>query len=495
MKKITIIGAGINGLVAANYLVREGFEVTVVERKDRPGGACCFATCTIDGVSYEYPQGASVLGMMQDFVLKETGLAEKIKIHSPSHPSIFYSKSGVMGFQYDDPEEFTKEMHEKFGEQGQPAQFLKDLDRVVTFLRQGYLDAVVPTVESAEVALGKELTELWITGSARRLLDHYFTSEESKIMFGISVVESGPVSFDSPYSAFTIPLMSSGSVFDGSWGYVQGGIWQIPIALDAINEELGVKRIFNKQVARLDDELVRDADYVIFATDPLTAARIAGEQKIEEKISRQKTSGSGGKLVMLFRKPVRWKDNTGMPDFDQTLRDLSQVATLNEFEEKAQAAASGTDFSPGNIEVYSEGLADRAMGGNRSYDIVSVYLGALGTNKAGADLPEVKKQITDLVLAYAENPEDLIDTILETPRDLMNWFYFPGGNIDHMELAGGQTFADRTYSIDPARNFYQFGSNPKTFYCAAGTYPCGSVAGTGGYMCAKQIINRNKISK
>ena len=26
------------------------------------------------------------------------------------------------------------------------------------------------------------------------------------------------------------------------------------------------------------------------------------------------------------------------------------------------------------------------------------------------------------------------------------------------------------------------------FYCGAGSYPCGSVAGTNGYMCAKQII-------
>lgn len=66
------------------------------------------------------------------------------------------------------------------------------------------------------------------------------------------------------------------------------------------------------------------------------------------------------------------------------------------------------------------------------------------------------------------------------------------GNIDHVELSHGQTFFSRTYSPDPERSFYQFGDYPNVFYCGAGTYPCGSVAGTPGYMCAKQIIDLDR---
>ena len=39
-KNIVIIGAGINGLVAANYLKRSGHRVTLIEKKSSPGGAC-----------------------------------------------------------------------------------------------------------------------------------------------------------------------------------------------------------------------------------------------------------------------------------------------------------------------------------------------------------------------------------------------------------------------------------------------------------------------
>ena len=48
--QVVIVGAGINGLVAANYLRRAGCRVTLIERAARVGGACVPATAVIDGV-------------------------------------------------------------------------------------------------------------------------------------------------------------------------------------------------------------------------------------------------------------------------------------------------------------------------------------------------------------------------------------------------------------------------------------------------------------
>lgn len=74
------------------------------------------------------------------------------------------------------------------------------------------------------------------------------------------------------------------------------------------------------------------------------------------------------------------------------------------------------------------------------------------------------------------------------PKDLQQLFHFPGGNIDHTMLTGGQTFFDRNYSVDPSANFYCFGNLENVLMCGAGTYPRGSVTGTPGYICAQQLL-------
>ena len=54
-KSIVIIGAGINGLVAANYLKRSGHEVTLIDKKPSPGGACASESFIHDNRRYQYP--------------------------------------------------------------------------------------------------------------------------------------------------------------------------------------------------------------------------------------------------------------------------------------------------------------------------------------------------------------------------------------------------------------------------------------------------------
>ena len=114
----------------------------------------------------------------------------------------------------------------------------------------------------------------------------------------------------------------------------------------------------------------------------------------------------------------------------------------------------------------------------------------LSHKKNADDLPIVKDQIVKLMYQYIENPQNCVGTEFLSPKDLTETFYFPKGNIDHMTLTKNQNFAKRTFSNNPETKFYQYFNNEDIYYCGAGAFPCGSVAGTPGYMCSKQLIKK-----
>ena len=500
-ERIVVVGAGINGLVAANYLQRNGNKVIMLERKADLGGACIYETFTKNNKNYLYPSAATVFGFMQDFVFEDTGLSRRVTARAPQHPTVVWSEPlQNICFFYDDLQQLRRELKQKWNEQGDIQGYYRDLEKVRQFLLNGYRHSQVPDIDAAYKALGTEITELWISGSARNLMNHYFSSEAMKVYASIDVTESGPVSLDSQYSAFTIPLMASGSVFGGSWGFVKGGLPKIVEELGKINEDLGVQIITSAEVLHSDSaaqtisyrhngsENSLNYDKLIFASDPKTAADIINETRLVENVEEKKMLGTSGKLIMLFDKAIKWHDDSKQPDFDPCFKFIINAASMDEIEESNKAVIEGReDFSPAYLELYCEGAGMRSLGDNREYDALTVFIKNLAFSKKGEALPQVKKAIEDIVFPKIANKEDHTHSILLTPKDLNEKFYFPQGNIDHIELSNEQTYFSRSYSTNPQQSFYQFGKNRNIFYCAAGSYPCGSIAGTTGYMCASQI--------
>lgn len=499
--RVAIIGAGINGLIAANYLSQSGFDVQLIEKKSRVGGACVSEFAAINGNHYEYALGASVLGLMQRFVFEQTGLSNRIKTHVPMKPKlVFFPDDEKPTKIFRNPEQLDHELSKKWGERGNVSSFRTDESKIIKFLQDGYYKAEVPTIEDAIQYLGNELTDLWIKGDAQSLLDYYFTSERTKTYMAMTVSESGPVSLHEPYSAFTLPLMDSGSIFEGYYGFVKGGIWKITEELDNINKELGSKTILSAEILSVDTSNNRlsykqnntdydiDFDYLLFATDPLSAAEIMLDSDLIKKIEGQKLIGSSGKLNMIFKKPIQWKSGP-----DSSFRFLFSVQNTKEFEKATlKVLDDDIDYAPGFMQVYCEGAAMRHLQSNEKYDRLAVFLKNISLKNLGDDIPKIENEIKNKVLEYIENAEDCIWTKLLTPKDLKNIFYFPQGNIDHTVLTAGQSYFDRTYSNDPTTNFYQFGGYGNIYMCGAGTYPCGSIAGTPGYMCSQQLIQKTQ---
>ena len=503
-RDILIVGAGINGLVAANYLQRSGCNVTMIERTRRVGGACVSEVAEVNGVTQHYALGASVLGLMQDFVFEQTGLSKRLQTFVPEHPKlVFFPGDDEPTRIYRDPAELDRELADKWGERGDVEAFRADEARVVRFLQDGYRNASPPSISEAKIVLGDMLTDLWISGSAKALLDHYFTSGRSKVYMAMTVTESGPVSLNEPYSAFNLPLMDSGSVFGGYYGFVKGGIWQVTEELGRINAELGAQVHLSSTLIGVDTANHQVTfqqngrkhklgfDLLILGTDPLTAARLVGTDDQLGKIEAQRFRGSSGKLNLMFEKPVQWKHGSDAEDSDAAFRFLFSVDTLEEFEAATLGVVEGdTPYVPGYAQIYCEGGAMRQLNHVEPFDRLAVFVKNLSLGENGAALAEVEAEVRQNVLAQIDNAKDCVWTRLLTPRDLQQLFHFPGGNLDHTMLVGGQNFFDRTYAADPATDFYRFADLDAVYLCGSGTYPCGSVAGTPGYMCSQQLLRR-----
>ena len=153
-----------------------------------------------------------------------------------------------------------------------------------------------------------------------------------KVFTAMKVTESGPVSLDDPYTAFTLPRLNSGSIFDGDYGFVKSGIWRVTEELGAINDELEVTTHLSSKVLEVDtvhgnltyerngSEHRKDFDFLIFGTDPLTACRLVGNEDQVAQTQAQRFRGTSGKLNLMFKDQVRWKHNSKDAGSDAAFR-------------------------------------------------------------------------------------------------------------------------------------------------------------------------------
>ena len=442
MKKVVVIGAGINGLVAANYLKKENYDVTLLEFKEHTGGACIKDSKVINDKKIDFAYGATVLGMMPKFIFEETGLSKNITTYCPDIPKLVYFKDDENPTKiHRNPKLLENELKNQWNENGNVKGFRKDENLVIDYIRNLYVNGKTPSIENAYKILGKEITELWIRGSAKNLLDHYFTSEKTKVYMGMTVIESSPASYSEKGTAFTIPLMDSGSIFNGYWGFVKGGIWKITEELTKINHNLGVNILLNCNIQSIDTKsgiihsIINNKDHstpfdkIIFCTDPKTPLKfLDNSSNLKQKDYR----GSSGKLTLFFKKPVVWKKESSL---ESSFRFIFQENSIDSLNSSSQNSIdSNKDYYPGYIQIYPDGAAQRNMGNIENFDKIICFTKSLSFEKRSENYNDIIQNITNELENHILNMDDIVDNKFLAPKDLKDILFFPEGNIDHLSL-------------------------------------------------------------
>ncbi len=224
---VTIIGAGISGLVCGCYLAKAGMKVLILEHHDKPGGY--FTSFKRKGFLFDaaahsfgnYREGGHVRK-----ILTEIGADQIIKIKRYDPSDIIITPDFQMTF-WNNKEKTIEGLAKMFPEE-------KDnIDNFFNFLTAS---------NQSEFAKLKDKTFSF-------LLHSFFRNEKLINSFAFPVFGNGGLP-PSLMHAFSGSKIFSEFIIDGGY-YPEGGIQRLPDALDAIIKHNGGEILYGKRVKKI----------------------------------------------------------------------------------------------------------------------------------------------------------------------------------------------------------------------------------------------------
>ena len=513
-----IIGAGHNGLVAACYLAKAGYQITVLEARNIVGGAA---------VTEEFHPGfrnstaSYTVSLLHPTVMADLNLASHgLEILERPVSNFLPLPDGNYLALYPDLE-LTQQEIAKFSIRDSQAlpRYYKDLEAIVPLVRWSMLQTPPNAIDGGILdlfkafqlsrqfaALGaadkRRLLKLF-TISADEYLSEYFESEPIKAVFGFDAVVGH---FDSPFapgSAYVLLHHVVGGVNgkSGTWGHARGGMGAITqaMAAEAANQGVSIRTgtpvktvMVTNGVANgviINDGSHMTADFVVANVNPrLLHEKLIPKEHIEpetiDHFKHYKTQSGTFRLnVALSQLP----NFTAQPNAEVLKGGIIMAPNLG-YMERAYQDARQTGFSVSPIvEMLIPSLVDDSLAPPGQH-VASLFcqhfdpsLGA-GWNERKATAIEA---IFAVVEAYAPGFKELILAVQShSPWDLEQKFGLTGGDIFH-----GRLSLDQLYSARPMLGMGQYQSQIGClFLCGAGTHPGGGVSGIPGMNAAREII-------
>ncbi|HLI46055.1 MAG TPA: NAD(P)/FAD-dependent oxidoreductase [Geobacterales bacterium] len=512
-----IIGAGHNGLVCASYLARAGLKVAVFERRDIVGGMCVSEEIW---PGYKLSTGAYVISLFKrkfinDLKLEKFGFKAYLK-----DPMIFIPFKNMRYFYLWSSLEKTKKEIEKFSKKDalayekydrffatfadiveflmmNPPLRLDDIDSVFEFLKNSY-----PVFKEYLKEFGiEEIQRVFLT-DAKTLLDEYFESDEVKAALVEDAIIGSMMGPSTPGSAYLMAHHEIGEVngVKRAWGYVEGGMGGLTLALRKAAEHFGVDIFTQTQVKKiivrdnravgieLDNGKTFQSKIVVSNADPKTTFLKLIDQDlvpkdIRKRIELLKSKGIAFKIVGIIEE---------LPDYvglGKTLgpHHVSSALVLPSMEYAERAFRDALNNTPSKEPVLSiniQSSVDKTVTKDDKH-VISIYAQYAPYDK---NWDERKDEYTELIIdtirQYAPNFK-LEKHLSLSPLDLERRFGATEGNIFHIDMS-----LDQLYNLRPHPSMSNYATFIDNLYiCGSGAHPGGGVSGIPGYNAAMRILN------
>ncbi|MFW9930084.1 MAG: phytoene desaturase family protein, partial [Candidatus Thorarchaeota archaeon] len=244
--KTIIIGSGFGGLATAIRLQSQGFETTILERRDQIGGRA--GVYKIAGFTFD--AGPTVI--TAPFLIKElfdlTGrnIDDYVKL-LPVNPYYRIYFNDKTFFDYDHPDKNLLQIKEKYP--NDYLGYLKMLKDVKPIFEKGFLELSFKPFDSfaSMLKVAPALINLKSYLSNYQFVSKYVKNENLRTVFSFHPLLIGGNPFSTP------SIYSLIQYLEKTWGvwFVKGGTTSLVHALKKLYEEIGGKIILNTEVKEI----------------------------------------------------------------------------------------------------------------------------------------------------------------------------------------------------------------------------------------------------
>ncbi|MEO7804114.1 MAG: NAD(P)/FAD-dependent oxidoreductase [Actinomycetota bacterium] len=499
MHRAIVIGAGHNGLVAACYLAREGFDVSVFERRQVVGGAAVTEEI-IPG--FNVSSASYSLSLLRPDIYSDLELAKHGLSFYPKDPQLFVPLAdGRHFFIWRDAKRTEEELMRIDAHDAQAyGEFGRFWDHAISLLRPFAEMENPPLRAELEELLPPEVWSLAVAGSVAQVVEKFFHSDEVRGAFASQGIIGTALGPRHPGTAWVMAYHYLGGELNGAhgtWAYVRGGMGSVTTALASSAGSMGVKINVGASVdhvvvengraigVQLDDGSVNLANVVLSNADPTTSfLRLLPdgtlEAEFEQRVKEWKTPASVVKVNLALDE---LPDFTCLPGSGPQHRGTIEISPSIDYLERAWQDADGGKFSNDPfMEIFIQSTTDPTLAPEGKH-VLSAFTQYAPADGSGSE--DAYKNVIATIGRYAPNIADaVIASEVLGPTELEQRFGLTGGNIFHGEITPDQSFGDRFEYRTPLSGFY---------ICGSGASPGGGVMGAAGRNAARTVIKDQLI--